>query len=91
MFKRKIKKSKVLPIVFPKNNKFNETKCVICYSNFENDNEVSLPCGHAFHSDCILTWMSKKMECPYCKIKLSWTSTRTRSVSVDSTDECENK
>ena len=24
--KKKIKKSKVLPIVFPKNNKFNETK-----------------------------------------------------------------
>ena len=51
-----------------------------------NDNEVSLPCGHAFHSDCILTWISKKMECPYCKTKLSWTS-RIRSVSVDSADD----
>ena len=86
LFKKKIKKSKVLPIVFPKNNKFNETKCIICYSNFEHNNEVSLPCGHAFHSDCILTWISKKMECPYCKIKLSWTS-RERSVSVDSEED----
>ena len=90
MFSKKIKKSKVVPLVFPKNNKFNETKCIICYSDFVDNNEISLPCGHVFHSDCILTWIEKKMNCPICKIKLSWTS-RIRSVSIDSTDDNDNK
>ena len=86
MFSKKIKKSKVVPLVFPKNNKFNETKCIICYSDFIDNNEISLPCGHVFHSDCILTWIEQKMNCPICKIKLTWTS-RIRSVSIDSTDD----
>ena len=90
MFSKKIKKSKVVPLVFPKNNKFNETKCIICYCDFVNNNEISLPCGHVFHSDCILTWIEKKMECPFCKIKLTWTS-RIRSVSIDSTDKDTDK
>ena len=65
--KKKIKKSKILPIVFPKNNKFNETKCIICFCEFENNNEVSLPCGHVFHSDCILSWIEKKWNALFVK------------------------
>jgi hypothetical protein len=84
MFKKKIKKSRVLPIVFDKKNKFNETMCIICLKDFKN-NEICLPCGHVFHGDCILTWFEKKMECPCCKIRLSW------SPKVHTEDNADNK
>jgi len=25
------------------------------------------PCCHCFHEDCLLQWMSIKMECPSCR------------------------
>jgi hypothetical protein len=28
------------------------------------------PCGHMYHSGCLITWMEKKMECPMCRGKL---------------------
>ena len=43
-------------------------KCVICYENFEDEEEVkSLPCIHLFHSDCIYTWLKDTPSCPICK------------------------
>ncbi len=73
MFKGKIKKSKVVPIVFAeKENAFLEKSCPICVKDF-NNNHIVLPCGHIFHSDCILSWFEKKMDCPICRIKVVWT------------------
>jgi hypothetical protein len=87
--KKKIKKSQIVPIIFPeKGNIYNETKCVICYTDF-NDDSISLPCSHVFHSACILTWFEKKMECPFCKTRMTWTTKKERSVSIDNTDDCE--
>jgi E3 ubiquitin-protein ligase RNF115/126 len=72
MFKGKIKKSQVVPIVFCKNvNAFSEKRCPICVKDFNKDHVV-LPCGHIFHSDCILSWFEKKMDCPICRIKVQW-------------------
>jgi HRD ubiquitin ligase complex, ER membrane component len=72
MFKGKIKKSQVVPIVFSKkNNAFLEKTCPICVKDFYND-YIDLPCGHAFHSDCILSWFEKKMDCPICRMKVQW-------------------
>ncbi len=87
MFKKKIKKSQIVPIIFPKKgNIYMETKCVICYTDFK-DNSISLPCSHVFHGGCILTWFEKRMECPFCKTKMTWTTKKERSVSIDSTDD----
>jgi E3 ubiquitin-protein ligase RNF115/126 len=70
IFKKRVK---ILPIIFPdKGNKYLEKKCIICTIIF-NNNYVTLPCGHIFHSECILQWISKKQTCPVCRMKLSWT------------------
>ena len=43
--------------------------CSICHDNLSDD-LVKLPCGHIFHSDCILEWFKKKNNCPYCTNKI---------------------
>mmetsp|Transcript_7935 Transcript_7935/g.15431 ORF Transcript_7935/g.15431 Transcript_7935/m.15431 type:complete len:109 (-) Transcript_7935:1894-2220(-) len=43
--------------------------CGVCLSEIEA-NEVVLPmpmCSHAFHSECVLKWLSAKPVCPNCK------------------------
>jgi len=72
------KSAKVLPIIFHKTEKvFEEKNCIICSKEFD-DNEAYMPCGHVFHSYCILTWFEKKMECPMCRQKFSWTKTEKK-------------
>ena len=74
MFANKIKKSQIVPIVFPqKKNEFLEKSCPICTKDFNND-FVALPCSHIFHSECILKWFEKKMNCPICRIKIAWST-----------------
>ena len=67
--------SKVTPIVFndPDGSKrFIENECPICLDKLTG-NKAKLPCGHYFHTNCILDWINKKhMTCPVCRIKLTW-------------------
>lgn len=71
--------AKVIPLVFrdPEGSKRFETdECPICLDEFDKYNKVKMPCGHYFHSDCILDWIDKKkhnMNCPVCRINLDWT------------------
>ena len=45
-----------------------QTTCAVCLDNFERNSKVrTLNCNHAFHHDCIQTWLSKKAVCPLCK------------------------
>lgn len=49
-----------------------DTQCVICSELVMNsDQTITLICGHAFHSNCILTNFIKveKRECPICRIQ----------------------
>ena len=46
--------------------------CVICLDNLieenkDNKNVSSLPCGHQFHTKCIIQWMLKSKKCPLCR------------------------
>ena len=37
-------------------------QCCICQDLLEANSDrevVALPCGHVFHSDCVLSWMTK--------------------------------
>ena len=55
-------------------NKLNDEskRCIICLDNFKiNDNVIYLPCFHIFHKKCIITWMSKKAICPFCKLNIN--------------------
>ena len=51
--------------------KEDDKACSICLEDFENnDKAIFLPCFHVFHSKCINDWLSKKDECPLCKISI---------------------
>ena len=47
--------------------------CTICLCPYENGDQVSwspdTACQHAFHRDCIISWLAKKEEpkCPICR------------------------
>ena len=44
--------------------------CCICYTNYqENNQSTTLNCGHTFHKECILIWISKGrgVSCPLCR------------------------
>mmetsp|Transcript_1043 Transcript_1043/g.2688 ORF Transcript_1043/g.2688 Transcript_1043/m.2688 type:complete len:403 (+) Transcript_1043:123-1331(+) len=40
-------------------------ECSICLDNFDDeDSVVRLPCGHLFHTDCVVGWLRQTMTCP---------------------------
>lgn len=35
-----------------------DNRCVICYEDFENDQDVTaLSCAHTYHENCVKTWL----------------------------------
>ena len=46
-------------------------ECLICSETFEIGCVVtSLPCGHMYHSDCIVGWLHRNCTCPICRYEL---------------------
>lgn len=47
------------------------THCAICIDDFEENSSeaiLTLPCNHAFHTDCIVPWLTERQsKCPLCK------------------------
>lgn len=44
--------------------------CSICIDEFEDGEKIRLlpMCGHAFHTECILPWLTQRQGCrPYCR------------------------
>ncbi len=79
VFKRKIKKTRIVPLtLIKKDNIFNEELCIICYVNFKKQNYISLPCNHIYHEKCILKWLDNKMECPICKMAVQWSFSKNK-------------
>lgn len=46
-------------------NTWHLKECTICLAEFEHDDNVMrLPCGHLFHTDCVVGWLKSTMRCP---------------------------
>lgn len=45
------------------------SECVVCLENFVHDELLmGLPCGHAFHQNCIMVWLAEGQHCcPVCR------------------------
>ncbi|XP_010525753.1 PREDICTED: RING-H2 finger protein ATL13 [Tarenaya hassleriana] len=56
-------------IIGLKNHPFD---CAVCLSEFESEDKLRLlpKCSHAFHMDCIDTWLLSHSTCPLCRSSL---------------------
>ena len=42
--------------------------CSICQCDYQDgEQEMKLPCGHAFHPDCLTPWLDANDTCPMCR------------------------
>ena len=58
--------NKIYPLIFKKEILSEEEECSICLKTFKNNN-VTLPCKHSFHENCITMWLNSKNNCPLCR------------------------
>jgi len=61
-----------------------EEACCICVDKFEDTDDVSVtPCGHLYHSPCILKWIrQKKSSCPVCRERIEEKSLKSQKYNV---------
>ncbi|MED6177743.1 hypothetical protein PIB30_100943 [Stylosanthes scabra] len=45
-----------------------EDVCSVCMEGFEGGGNKRVPCGHVYHSECIILWLSRSnSSCPLCR------------------------
>lgn len=59
---------------------YENNDCTICMNvltgdpqetgSLNNPRVMHAPCGHRFHEECLMRWMTVKMECPTCRAAL---------------------
>ncbi|RZC40873.1 beta-taxilin-like, partial [Asbolus verrucosus] len=49
-------------------NDHTESKCCICFEDYDVSNSYSLPCEHEFHKKCITSWLKRQSACPVCRV-----------------------
>lgn len=59
--------------------------CSVCLGEFQEDESLRLlpKCSHAFHVECIDTWLRSHSNCPLCRATLFSTSTQPPNLVVD--------
>ncbi|KAM4628617.1 E3 ubiquitin-protein ligase RNF103 [Polymixia lowei] len=63
------------------------SECVVCLENFVSEELLmGLPCGHAFHQQCIVVWLEGGRHCcPVCR----WPSYKKKHHNQTETDQSE--
>ena len=51
---------------------FSSEECPICLDSFDDTDSLILPCGHTYHTCCILEWFDEQMTCPVCRRRFKW-------------------
>jgi hypothetical protein len=52
-------------------NKIEYPSCSVCISDIrKNEETILLPCGHMYHSKCIMEWLKENNTCPVCRFEL---------------------
>lgn len=64
------------------------SECVVCLENFVSDELLmGLPCGHAFHQQCIVVWLAAGRHCcPVCR----WPSYKKKQQRAAQSSSTEN-
>lgn len=44
--------------------------CTLCVTALATADVTPLPCDHAFHAECLVSWLMLHDECPICHYKL---------------------
>eukprot|EP00357_Protocruzia_adherens_P033391 CAMPEP_0115020688 /NCGR_PEP_ID=MMETSP0216-20121206/30337_1 /TAXON_ID=223996 /ORGANISM="Protocruzia adherens, Strain Boccale" /LENGTH=337 /DNA_ID=CAMNT_0002392695 /DNA_START=549 /DNA_END=1562 /DNA_ORIENTATION=+ len=48
-----------------------DDKCGICLEDYQiGETTMTLRCRHAFHGDCLVLWLHKRLVCPMCKAEV---------------------
>ena len=69
------------------------SECPVCLEKLGTGGETStLSCGHAFHSKCIDTWLTRDYRCPCCReaVELRGHKYRPNQINVILTDQDNN-
>jgi len=55
-------------VVVQNDGEYCNQQCSICLDNFKPQEILTvLPCSHAFHRSCIVSWFEMKSTCPFCR------------------------
>nr|CAH8841588.1 unnamed protein product [Trichobilharzia regenti] len=66
-------------------------ECEICLNEYEYFDQLRhLPCGHAFHEDCIDVWLRESTTCPKCRGCIRTELTRLELARLDVRDQSNN-
>ncbi len=45
--------------------------CTVCLMEFEKTDKIRMTvCYHVFHSECLLDWLKKNANCPFCRLDI---------------------
>eukprot|EP00931_Biecheleriopsis_adriatica_P110287 TRINITY_DN84535_c0_g1_i1.p1 TRINITY_DN84535_c0_g1~~TRINITY_DN84535_c0_g1_i1.p1 ORF type:complete len:405 (+),score=52.60 TRINITY_DN84535_c0_g1_i1:46-1260(+) len=58
--------------------------CSICLENIRRGAQLStLPCGHAFHTECLVQWVTRAAICPNCRATVEPARSRSPAEEVE--------